>query len=194
MLQARPTIATPGRAEDHSIRSDPKKSIQALLNRSAQASNSWICPREPIGVSILPALFIRATRSDSGAAALEFAILAPVFLLFATGMLAYGIYFGAAHSLQQLAADAARTSIAGLTDSERASLVATFLDDNAAGYPPLDPQALNSEVGPEPGDADEYRVTLSYNASNLPIWDLYPPLPLPSRTITYSSVIRLGGL
>jgi Flp pilus assembly protein TadG len=145
-------------------------------------------------VSTLPPLFIRSLRAESAAAALEFAILAPVFLIFATGMLAYGIYFGAAHSLQQLAADAARTSVAGLTGDERASLVAAFLDQNTDGYAPLDRQALNYEVGPEPGDSDEYRVTLSYNASDLPIWNLYPPLPLPSRTITYSSMIRIGGL
>lgn len=137
-----------------------------------------------------PFLFGAAT----GAAALEFAILAPVFLLMATGMLAYGIYFGAAHSVQQLAADAARTSVAGLTTDERASLVASFVADNADGYPLLDGGALSYAVGPEPGDADDYRVTLSYDASDLPIWDLYPPLPLPSRTITFSSVIRIGGL
>lgn len=142
----------------------------------------------------MPPLFIRSLRAESGAAALEFAILAPVFLIFAAGMLAYGVYFGAAHSLQQLAADAARTSVAGLTGSERATLVAAFLDQNTDGYAPLDRQALNYEVGPEPGDSDEYRVTLSYDASDLPIWDLYPPLPLPSRTITYSSMIRIGGL
>jgi Flp pilus assembly protein TadG len=132
--------------------------------------------------------------AEAGAAALEFAILAPVFLLMATGLLAYGIYFGAAHSVQQLAADAARTSIAGLTADERAGLVASFVAANADGYPLLDGQALSYTVGPEPGDADDYRVTLSYDAAELPIWDLYPPLPLPSRIITFSSVIRIGGL
>jgi Flp pilus assembly protein TadG len=131
-------------------------------------------------------------KSD-GAAALEFAILAPVFLLFVSGLLAYGIYFGAAHSVEQLAADAARTSIAGLTDSERSTLVGQFLDSNAGGYLLIDPQALHYTVGPQPSDPDEYRVTLSYDASNLPIWNLYVPLPLPSRTISYASVIRLGG-
>lgn len=145
-------------------------------------------------MSIVPVPALRIFSAQAGAAALEFAILAPVFLLMATGLLAYGIYFGAAHSVQQLAADAARTSVAGLTASERASLVASFVANNANGYPLLDRQALSYAVGPEPDDADDYRVTLSYDASDLPIWDLYPPLPLPSRTITYSSVIRLGGL
>jgi Flp pilus assembly protein TadG len=130
---------------------------------------------------------------ENGAAALEFAILAPVYLLFVAGMLAYGIYFGAAHSLQQLAADAARTSIAGLSDSERSSLVAQFLDNNADGYVLIDRHDLSYAVGPSASDPDEYSVTLRFDASGLPIWNLYPPLPLPSRTITYSSTIRLGG-
>ena len=138
--------------------------------------------------------FTRSYRTnDSGAAALEFAILTPMFLLMTTGMIAYAIYFGAAHSVQQLAADAARTSIAGLTTTERNSLVTSFISNNASGYVLIDPQYLTSTVAPKANDPTEYSVTLSYNASTLPIWNLYVPLPLPSHTITYSSVIRLGG-
>ncbi|HVW91497.1 MAG TPA: TadE/TadG family type IV pilus assembly protein [Devosia sp.] len=139
-------------------------------------------------------LTIQRLGEEQGAAALEFAILAPVFILMAGGILAYGIYFGAAHSLQQLAADAARTSIAGLSAGERDRLVKDYLDANAGGYVLIDPQALSYKLGGRPGDADEYVVTLSYDASSLPIWNLYPPLPLPSRTIRYSSAIRIGGL
>jgi len=142
----------------------------------------------------LPPLFIRSLHAESGAAALEFAILAPVFLIFATGMLAYGIYFGAAHSLQQLAADAARTSVASLDPAERQSLVAGFLDRNADDYVLIGRAGLSYEIGPKPNDPDEYRVTLHYNAAKLPIWNLYPPLPLPSPIITYVSVVRLGGI
>ena len=35
-------------------------------------------------------------------------MLAPLFILLLLGMVAYGIYFGASHSVQQIAADAAR--------------------------------------------------------------------------------------
>jgi Flp pilus assembly protein TadG len=136
----------------------------------------------------------RRMGDEGGAAALEFAILAPVFILFGTGMIAYAIYYGAAHSLQQLAADAARTTIAGLSTSERQALVSAFLDNNADGYVLIDRQALSYTLGPSPSDPDEYRVTLRYDADSLPIWNLYLPLPLPSRTITFSSSIRLGGL
>ena len=137
---------------------------------------------------------LAAASDESGAAALEFALVVPIFLLLACGIMAYGIYFGAAHSLQQLAADAARTSIAGLSPGERNQLVKSYLDSNSSGYVLIDRDALSYAVGDKPDDPDEYSVTLSYDASRLPIWNLYLPLPLPSRTIRYSSTIRLGGL
>lgn len=133
-------------------------------------------------------------RDNRGTSAVEFAILTPVFLLLITGMLAYGIYFGAAHSLQQLAADAARTSIAGLNQAERNTLVRAFLDANAGDYMLIERNRLTFAIGDKPGDPNQYRVTLSYDASQLPIWNLYPPLPLPSPQIAYSSTIRRGGL
>ena len=146
-------------------------------------------------MQVFPALPGLPPLADNrGAAALEFAILAPVCLLFMVGMLAYGVYFGAAHSLQQLAADAARTSVAGLDPAERQSLVAGFLDRNADDYVLIGRAGLSYEIGPKPNDPDEYRVTLHYNAAKLPIWNLYPPLPLPSPIITYVSVVRLGGI
>lgn len=134
------------------------------------------------------------TRDTTGTSAVEFAILTPVFLLLLTGMLAYGIYFGAANSLQQLSADAARTAIAGLDEDERNDLVEEFLDANADDYMLIDRNLLTFSIGDKPGDPSHYRVTLRYDASQLPIWNLYPPLPLPSPDIAYSSTIRRGGL
>ena len=133
-------------------------------------------------------------RDNSGTSAVEFAILTPVFLLLLTGMLAYGIYFSAAHSLQQLAADAARTAIAGLDEAERNVLVEDFLTANADTYALIDADRLSVTIGDKPGDPDHYRVVLSYDAGNLPIWNLYLPLPLPSQQIAYSSTIRRGGI
>lgn len=133
-------------------------------------------------------------RHTGGAAVIEFAILTPVFLMMLTGMLAYGIYFGAAHALQQLAADAARTAIAGLTETERNGLVQAYLARNAAAYMLIDPLRLSHSIGDSPGDPNQYSVVLRYDASDLPIWNLYPPLPLPSQQIVYGATIRRGGL
>ena len=129
-----------------------------------------------------------------GTAVVEFAILTPVFLLMLTGMLAYGVYFGAAHALRQLAADAARTAIAGRTAAERDQLVEAYLAANAATYALIDPQRLDHAVGDSVADPNQYEVRLTYDATDLPIWNLYPPLPLPGKVMAFGATIRRGGL
>lgn len=54
-----------------------------------------------------------------GAVLIEFAILFPVLAAMLFGAIAYAQYFLLAHSAQQLANDAARAAIAGLTPMER---------------------------------------------------------------------------
>ncbi|MCD7058564.1 TadE/TadG family type IV pilus assembly protein [Pelagibacterium xiamenense] len=134
-------------------------------------------------------------RADGTAAAVvEFALLLPVYLLLVLGMIAYGIYFGAAHSVQQLAADAARVAVAGLTADERAALVTAFVKANGPSYVLIDPEKLAVAPEQSPADPAQYNVTLSYDASALPIWNLYPPIPLPGKTIMYRSTVRQGGI
>lgn len=136
----------------------------------------------------------RFSQDRSATAAIEFAILTPVFLLMMTGMLAYGIYFAAGQALQQLAADAARTAIAGINRSERDHLVGTYLSRNAATYVLIDPSRLHHEIGESSTDPNQYVVRLRYDATDLPIWNLYPPLPLPAREMVYGATIRRGGI
>ena len=133
----------------------------------------------------------RLAGNQDGASAVEFAIIAPVFILMIVGMLAYGIYFGAANSVQQIAADAARTSIAGLNATERNTLVTAFIENNAGDYVFIDPDEVDFSIGDDVGDPNQYKVTITYDASQLPIGTL--PLPLPNKVIKYTSTIRLGG-
>jgi Flp pilus assembly protein TadG len=109
------------------------------------------------------------------------------------GMIAYGIYFSAMHSLQQLAADAARASIAGLDEVERRGIVRSFLDVHADGYVFIDRDKLDVEVGDAAGGT-QFVVRLRYDASHLPIWGLLDALPLPEKTILRTSTIRVGGI
>ncbi|KQZ94391.1 hypothetical protein ASD64_04585 [Mesorhizobium sp. Root157] len=109
-------------------------------------------------------------------------------------MVAYGIYFGASHSIQQLAADAARTAIAGLSAPEREALVIDFVDRNAGGYPFVDANKLVVEARDSTNDGSQFVVSISYDASNLPIWGLFNGLAMPGTTIERASTIRLGGL
>ncbi len=139
----------------------------------------------------------KQTRSifsdNSGASALEFAILAPVFLAFVVGILAYGIYFGAAHSTASLAAEAARASVGGITDAERVQFAEQHVEAIAGQYHLLDANKITVEAGNPNGDATIFRVTVSYNAEDLPIWGLGGLVPLPGQTIVRTASVIRGG-
>lgn len=132
-------------------------------------------------------------RNKKATAAVEFAILAPVFLLLLMGIIAFGIYLGAANAVQQLAADATRTALAGIDASERQTLAASYVQKNAAKYSLINPGQIQTSIDNAATDPNQFTVTLSYNAANLPIWSLFTGLPLPGKTIVRASTIRLGG-
>lgn len=128
-----------------------------------------------------------------GVAALEFAIIMPLFLLMLLGIFAYGIYFGAVHSTAQLAADAARTSVAGLSDAERSAIALQHVDVTASSYALLKREAITASAGPLEEDGTVFQVTITYDARNLPIWGFSPFLMLPSQKIVRTAVVKRGG-
>ena len=136
----------------------------------------------------------RWLRCDqSGAAAVEFALIAPFLTLLLLGMIAYAIYFGAAHSVRQLAADAARTAISGLNANERQDLVKKFIAANAPSYSFIDPAKITYKVGDSAVDPNQFAISVSYDAQALPIWNIFPGVIMPSSTITSTTEIRIGG-
>ncbi len=130
-------------------------------------------------------------HARGGVSAIEFAIVAPVFILLLVGILAYGLYFGLVHSVQQLAADAARAAVAGLTAEERRSIAEARVASGAETYMLIRPDQLVTVA--EEGGADSFAVRLTYDASHLGIWGLDGLLPLPSPVIRRAAVIRRGG-
>ncbi len=132
--------------------------------------------------------------AESGTSAVEFALLSPLYFLLMMGIAAYGIYFGVSHSLQQVAADAARTAIAGLSAEERRQLAARYVALNAGTYPLIDMRHLRVETGDSEGDPTQFVVELDYDALSLPIWNLFDGLPLPPVVISRASTIRIGGI
>ena len=132
--------------------------------------------------------------SIQGTSAVEFALLAPIFILMIMGMIAYGIYFGASHSIQQIAADTARTALAGLNEAERRSLALDFVNRHAGAYPFVDGDQVTLAVADNPNDSSQFVVLVAYDARGLPIWNLLPAAALPDVTIVRRSTIRVGGL
>jgi Flp pilus assembly protein TadG len=137
---------------------------------------------------------VRRIAADSGgAAAVEFALVFPVALLFLCGLLAYGIYFGAAHSVQQLAADAARASVAGLDDAERVSIARQHVAASGGNYPLLRSDRMSVIAGALPADPSQFQVSVVFNSADLPIWVFSGLVPLPQKTIERTAIIKRGG-
>ena len=98
-----------------------------------------------------------------------------MLLLLMLGMLAYGLYFLATHSAAQLAANAARASVAGITDAERERLAKDAVSMELKGHPIfIDTSKVVVHVGPILSDPSSYRVAVTYDAEQLPIWNMSP--------------------
>ena len=74
-------------------------------------------------------------KDQRAVAAVEFALVLPFFIALVFGIIIFGSYLAVVHGVQQLAAEAARSSVAGLTDSERASLAQSYV--TASGLLPV---------------------------------------------------------
>lgn len=137
----------------------------------------------------------RALAADvSGVAALEFAIVAPVFIVIMLGIMIYGMYFTVAQSVQQLAAEAARAAIGGLSDGERQTLAVARANAQVNSYPLLMAEHFSVESGADPSDPDLFEVTITYDASHLGLTAFSGLLPTPADQIVRTSIIRRGGL
>jgi len=133
---------------------------------------------------------------NGGSAASRFFISASdkSALMFLFGMIAFGIYLGASHSVQQLASEAARLSVAGLHEAERRDMALSFIANHAQGYGLVDPEKLQITVADSATDGTRFVVDLRYDARHLPIWNLFDGLVLPSTTIERRSTVRIGGV
>jgi len=132
-------------------------------------------------------------RARDGVAAVEFAIIAPVFLMLLFGIVIYGSYLAVVNGVQQLAAEAARSSVAGLSESERSTLANAYVTGNINSYPLIKPAQLTVNAATSGSDANVFVVTVSYNASGMFIYSLPSFLPAPSSTISRSAAIPRGG-
>jgi len=138
-------------------------------------------------------LISRLRKNIEGAAALEFAIVAPLFFLTIFTMIGYGIYLSASHAIQQIAADAARTAVAGLSETERKSLANTFIQSTTLDYAFISRDKLTVDVEDDISNLNQFTVTIAYDSSELPIWKLFS-FALPDEQIKRYATIRLGGI
>lgn len=127
-----------------------------------------------------------------GATAVEFAMVLPVFLTVVFGIVVFGSYLAMVHGVQQLAAEAARSSVAGMTEAERGTIASSYVSANAGTYPLINATKLGVTAATSPANANVFVVTVNYDASNMFIFSL-PFVPMPPSTITRSAAIPYGG-
>ncbi len=133
----------------------------------------------------------RSIHDCRGSTAVEFAFVAPILLVLLFGIVAFGAVIGVDNGLQQLVAEAARASVAGLTDAERKQLAQASLTTNAPSYPFIDPTKLGlSTADPT---SSSFQVTVTYDMSGLFAYRLLSGLPLPGAAVKRSAVVQRGG-
>ena len=137
----------------------------------------------------------RAARLSerSGAAAVEFALVAPLLVALLLGIVAFGSFLGFAHGLQSIASEAARAAIAGLDSAERVALATAAARRGLAANPLLTGGTITIAAGPDMSDPDLFTVTLRSDL-NATLLNLIPQqIPVP-RTLVRTASLRRGGL
>ena len=130
---------------------------------------------------------IAETRAAS---LVEFAIVLPLLICLLFGILGYGQYFLLAHSVQQIANDAARATVAGLTPDERATLARTSVADDVTALGEFNAARIDTAIA-ETGDTVAVNITLDAHGMGLFRTAL---VPMPDPRIERRAVVRRGGL
>ena len=141
---------------------------------------------EPL-VSIPLRPFIRAR---SAATAVEFSLIAPIFLAMLFGMVTYGTLLSTYSGVQQLAAEAARASLAGLSAGERAQIARSFVTANVSSYPFLDPTRLIVTTATLTTPTPAFQVTVQYDLSSMFVYQFSRLVPMPPSTFVRSAVVQ----
>jgi Flp pilus assembly protein TadG len=137
-------------------------------------------------------MLLRRLGTDaSGSSAIEFAIVAPVFLMLTFGIVIYGYYFATMAALNHIAYEAARATIAGFTDAERNALAqarAGAVISTFGGF--LDASAIT--VGAAATGTGTYAVTVTYQFHALGLGSS-SLLPVPATEQVTTVEVSHGG-
>ncbi|MDE2514847.1 MAG: pilus assembly protein [Rhodospirillales bacterium] len=136
----------------------------------------------------------RPGPGEEGVAALEFAIVAPLFLALVFGIIVYGIYFTIWIAVTEAASEGARASVAGLDTAERVSLATAEVTNFFNAYGPMLSLSHATVVAEQvPGNAGAFEVAVTYNLSSLGLGTLAGLLPIPTATPTATVIVSNGG-
>ena len=135
--------------------------------------------------------FLRRLKSDAtGSTTVEAAIALPIMILLLLGAVSYGIWFMAAHSLQQAANDGARASLAAMDQAERVEIVNDVVEAGvlASGTVNFNQVTVQTSLV-----GNQFIVQLSYNPSDQLLL-ASGMVPLPEGPIIRKASVRLSSL
>jgi hypothetical protein len=177
----------------------------SILPRSSDVTSSisskiYVCRLVFIGIlrfyrqSVVMSLYLNKWKYDKyGVSAVEFALVAPMIILLLFGLFCFGTVETIYIATQQLVAEAARASVAGLSDSERSQIVQSFVTSNVGSYAFLDPTKITVTSATISNNPSTYQVNLTYDMSGSFIYEFSALLPLPSSQVQRSAVVLNGG-
>jgi Flp pilus assembly protein TadG len=140
--------------------------------------------------------------ASEGAVALEFALVAPLFLLLLFGTMIFAIYFATFVAVIHGAAEGARASIGGFSDVERGQLARARVTTLLEGYEPLlnPARATVTTQAATSGSAPAYKVSVSYPVSDFGFGWFYGFMNAVGggaqsapQTVSYSVTVANGG-
>jgi Flp pilus assembly protein TadG len=151
---------------------------------------NFVRTTELAGIKV-PAYF----RQDEGVAAIEFAIVAPVFLAMLFGIIVYGIYFATWIAVTEAASEGARAAVAGLSTTERTSLATAQVQKFIGYYSPMlniKNATIVAQQAPGTGGG-AFQVQITYNFSSYGLSTLSAFLPIPSANPSVTITVSNGG-
>jgi Flp pilus assembly protein TadG len=131
----------------------------------------------------------------------EFALVAPLFLLLVFGTMVFSLYFATFVAVIQASSEGARASIGGLTNAERNTLARAQVTALLTSYQPLlNPTRATVTTTPvTAGTTPSYRVSVSYPISDFGFGFFYSFLnsfggrATAPTTVSYSVTVANGG-
>ncbi|MBA5778811.1 pilus assembly protein [Stappia sp. F7233] len=117
----------------------------------------------------------------------------PIFLIVLFGIIAFGIYFIAAQSIQHAVNEAARASVAGITPAERDQLARRKLDEVMESLPLVRADAMSVSTSEAGGNPPSFEVDINYDASHLGLPTVAHIIGLDLHMIERRATVQYGG-
>jgi Flp pilus assembly protein TadG len=130
--------------------------------------------------------------AEGGMAAVEFALVAPLLLALAFGIVVFSLYLAAWIGVVHAAAEGARASVAGMGEAERETLANARVQAVVSGYAPLLDTAKVVVAYPAAA-AGYFSVSVTYPVAELGLAAYSALAPVPSLSPTRTATVTVGG-